>query len=208
MAAWNVVQGTKFSTSQRLAAQHQCGPHCNVRVASPAPEAAWHGAGGSRRTSLPPQVVREFGNVFCCTTSGVQHVCDRNCTQLIQLDQYSLICKVSRKVVPLDTADTMALQHGGGRRWGPAREHRRAAVAWPAVAARRRRADLAQLAVQTPSAVAPRKRPAGRRPEGGPIASRRKRNGDQEALSPRRCGARKHKTDQWSVPQSGDAMVM
>jgi hypothetical protein len=119
-AAWNGGGATPFC--QQLSAQHQCGPQCNVG-ASP-----FRALAGSRRRRLtrpapPPQVVREFGNLYRCTSSGAQHVCDRNCSQLIQWDKWSLICKVSRKIVPLDTTatDAMAVEQDGGRRCAAAR---------------------------------------------------------------------------------------
>jgi hypothetical protein len=210
MAAWN--------SAATLSAQHQCGPQCNVSPLSRRPirarPAALRPARRRRRLTRPaaPQVVREFGNLFRCTTSGAQHVCDRNCSQLIQWDKYSLICKVSRKIVPLDTTDTMAVEQDGGRRWAAARnrhaEHRRRpacpAVAWAA----------ARGPPTAGSGASRAWKPLGCRPRPTPLPPPRcrKRNGDDQevTLSPRRCGARKLKTDQqqWNLQQSGDAMVM
>lgn len=75
MACWNVVPGTQFT--QQLGAGHQCGPRC--------------------------QTVKEWGNVWRCLATGAVHVCDANCDQRIPLDRYSTICKMSRKLAPLDT---------------------------------------------------------------------------------------------------------
>lgn len=38
------------------------------------------------------------GNVYACTSSGKTHVCDANCTERVQLDSYSSVCRLSRRV--------------------------------------------------------------------------------------------------------------
>ena len=38
------------------------------------------------------------GNVYTCTSSGKTHVCDSTCAERIQLDAYSSVCRLSRRV--------------------------------------------------------------------------------------------------------------
>lgn len=52
-------------------------------------------------------MVHDFGNLYRCASSNVQHICDANCDQRIPLDRYSTICKLSRKVTPNDICDAM-----------------------------------------------------------------------------------------------------
>jgi hypothetical protein len=40
-----------------------------------------------------------FGNVYKCSTSGQVHVCDQNCTQLMDWDREHYLCRVSKKMV-------------------------------------------------------------------------------------------------------------
>ena len=53
---------------------HQCGPHCTVEAL--------------------------FGNAYRCVTSGLVHICDRNCDQRVPYDRYSTICVVSKRLGP------------------------------------------------------------------------------------------------------------
>lgn len=53
---------------------HQCGPHCSVEPL--------------------------FGNAYRCVTSGLVHICDRNCDQRVPYDRYSTICVVSKRLGP------------------------------------------------------------------------------------------------------------
>ena len=38
------------------------------------------------------------GNVWQCTSSGTTHVCDSNCSERVQLDPYSSVCRLSKRV--------------------------------------------------------------------------------------------------------------
>ena len=38
------------------------------------------------------------GNVYTCTSSGKTHVCDSTCAERVQLDPYSSVCRLSRRV--------------------------------------------------------------------------------------------------------------
>lgn len=53
---------------------HQCGPRCTVEAL--------------------------FGNAYRCVTSGLVHICDRNCDQRVPYDRYSTICVVSKRLGP------------------------------------------------------------------------------------------------------------
>ena len=45
-----------------------------------------------------------FGNVFQCSTSGSMHVCDDNCGQQIFFDNHNVICRLSRRLFPRQSA--------------------------------------------------------------------------------------------------------
>lgn len=45
-------------------------------------------------------VTHLFGNCYRCETSQQVHVCDRNCSQLIEWDRHTVLCRVSRKTFP------------------------------------------------------------------------------------------------------------
>lgn len=55
---------------------------------------------------LPPQHVCSthcqiehcFGNLYRCQSTGISHVCDFNCNQRLFYDNYSSICRLSRKI--------------------------------------------------------------------------------------------------------------
>jgi hypothetical protein len=38
------------------------------------------------------------GNVFLCRTSGKTHICDSTCQERVQLDRYSSVCRLSKRV--------------------------------------------------------------------------------------------------------------
>jgi hypothetical protein len=46
------------------------------------------------------QVEALFGNAYRCVTSGLVHICDRNCDQRVPYDRYSTICVVSKRLGP------------------------------------------------------------------------------------------------------------
>lgn len=46
------------------------------------------------------KVTHMFGNCFRCETSQQVHVCDRNCTQLMEWDMHTMLCRVSKKTFP------------------------------------------------------------------------------------------------------------
>ena len=52
--------------------EHVCSQHCSVHLL--------------------------FGNCYKCESSGQIHICDQNCTQLMDWGRDTVICKVSRKV--------------------------------------------------------------------------------------------------------------
>jgi len=56
------------------------------------------------------QVAHVFGNVYQCAQSRQTHVCDQNCTQRVEYDNVSTICRLSRKVFPLTPAELLARQ--------------------------------------------------------------------------------------------------
>jgi len=65
-------QATQFQKASSI--QHLCCASCNVS--------------------------HQFGNLYVCTSSGMLHVCDANCTSRVYRDPYSSICLLSRKVHP------------------------------------------------------------------------------------------------------------
>ncbi|CAG9465826.1 unnamed protein product [Pedinophyceae sp. YPF-701] len=44
------------------------------------------------------QMGHEFGNVYRCCSTGKLHVCDSNCAERVQVDNYTAVCRLSRKV--------------------------------------------------------------------------------------------------------------
>lgn len=45
-------------------------------------------------------ITHMFGNCYRCESSQQVHVCDRNCTQLIEWDRHNMLCRVSKKAFP------------------------------------------------------------------------------------------------------------
>jgi hypothetical protein len=81
---------------------HQCGAACSVEAL--------------------------FGNAYRCLSSGMVHICDRNCDQRVAYDRWSSICVISKKLGPpmtgsggiggaadLDTAARKRMSGGGGQ---------------------------------------------------------------------------------------------
>ena len=38
------------------------------------------------------------GNMFLCKSSGQTHICDSTCQERVQLDSYSSVCRLSKRV--------------------------------------------------------------------------------------------------------------
>lgn len=47
-----------------------------------------------------------FGNLFVCRSSGEYHVCDQNCNQRIPYDRYTMICRLSKRLFPVQEEGT------------------------------------------------------------------------------------------------------
>lgn len=42
------------------------------------------------------------GNMFVCQSSGCTHVCDSNCNQRVVCDPHTAICRLSKRVFPIE----------------------------------------------------------------------------------------------------------
>lgn len=62
------------------------------------------------------QITHLFGNVYQCAQSGQTHVCDQNCTQRVEYDNVSTICRLSRKVFYHTPEELMARQSNSRKR--------------------------------------------------------------------------------------------
>ncbi|CAI9772055.1 unnamed protein product [Fraxinus pennsylvanica] len=50
------------------------------------------------------------GNMFRCRLTGLTHVCDKNCNQRILYDNHSSLCRVSKQIFPLTSAEQQAVK--------------------------------------------------------------------------------------------------
>lgn len=50
------------------------------------------------------------GNMFRCRLTGLTHVCDKNCNQRILYDNHSSLCRVSKQIFPLSSAEQQAVK--------------------------------------------------------------------------------------------------
>ena len=55
-----------------------------------------------------------MGNCYLCATSGVAHVCDQNCNQRIFYDNHNDICRLSKRLFPRDSSNSMGSASSGG----------------------------------------------------------------------------------------------
>mmetsp|Transcript_13574 Transcript_13574/g.46903 ORF Transcript_13574/g.46903 Transcript_13574/m.46903 type:complete len:154 (-) Transcript_13574:192-653(-) len=60
-----------------------------------------------------------FGNVFRCAASGNMHVCDTTCDQRVVYDNHTAICRLSRRLFPLQQPPAAANRVKRGLDDGP-----------------------------------------------------------------------------------------
>ncbi|GAQ79967.1 hypothetical protein KFL_000430090 [Klebsormidium nitens] len=63
--------------------------------------------GQVHRCTYNCSITHVLGNLYQCKDSGATHVCDFNCDQRIVYDSHSSICRASRKILPLSSADVV-----------------------------------------------------------------------------------------------------
>jgi hypothetical protein len=68
----DICQSGALNMAGAVKEQHQCTRNCSYK--------------------------NEFANVFFCETSGQVHICDSTCTQKVWRDQYSTICRLSKRI--------------------------------------------------------------------------------------------------------------
>uniref|UniRef100_A0A2P2KPL9 Uncharacterized protein LOC107414917 n=1 Tax=Rhizophora mucronata TaxID=61149 RepID=A0A2P2KPL9_RHIMU len=53
---------------------------------------------------------RVCGNMYRCKLTGLTHICDKNCDQRILYDNHSSLCRASRQIFPLSSAEEQAVK--------------------------------------------------------------------------------------------------
>lgn len=51
-----------------------------------------------------------WANLYRCKSSNVTHVCDKNCNQKVLYDNHTSVCRVSRQLCPLTSAEQEAVR--------------------------------------------------------------------------------------------------
>ncbi|KAJ7537469.1 hypothetical protein O6H91_11G006700 [Diphasiastrum complanatum] len=62
------------------------------------------------RCSYSCRVEHIWGNLYRCVSTGITHVCDKNCKQKILYDNVSSICRVSGQIFLLTAAEQQAIR--------------------------------------------------------------------------------------------------
>ncbi|KAH7278018.1 hypothetical protein KP509_38G019900 [Ceratopteris richardii] len=55
----------------------------------------------AHRCGLNCSIQHVCGNLYICKSTGMSHICDKNCDQRIVYDNHTSICRASRQVFPL-----------------------------------------------------------------------------------------------------------
>jgi hypothetical protein len=76
------------------------------------PSAVYLSSQPSHHCTYNCSVTHVLGNLYQCKDSGAVHICDQNCDQKIQYDCHSSICRASRKILPLSSAESAAAVRG------------------------------------------------------------------------------------------------
>lgn len=67
------------------------------------------GEAAGHRCDNACQVEHVWANLYCCKSSNVTHVCDKNCDQRILYDRHTTLCKFSGKYFPLSLGEQQAI---------------------------------------------------------------------------------------------------
>jgi len=56
------------------------------------------------------QVEHVWANLYCCRSTNVTHICDKNCNQRVMYDSFNSLCCVSGKLLPLTSGEQEAIE--------------------------------------------------------------------------------------------------